>query len=176
MAGICCRQFGRMGVMVIGVEILLVFRHGLIGQWHGHLVASGSPGDIALVAEIVEGVVAHLAVGDLHRGMVDAVVAVVVDFFGLVDADAVCTDEGTLIPYGVGRETLRQVDDLAHLSVLEQCGIALAIHLLHLPSYGRQHQHIFAGHRVGPDDHALALHVGYGLVALAARVVERELP
>ena len=140
-------------------------------QWHLRLVASQVGGEIALVAEVVERVVAYLPVGDLHGSVVDAVVAVVVDFCGLIDAASVHIGERAFVPDGVRCETVGQVDDLAHLSLLEQRGVAVAVDLAHLPAHGRQLQHILARRGVGLHLHALALHGGHGLVALAGRML-----
>ena len=71
------------------------------------------------------------------------------------------------------RETLCQVDDLARLPLLEQCWIAGAIHLLHLPAHWRQHQHILTGSWVGSNLHALAHSLHHCLmVAIASMQID----
>ena len=160
-------ECGNKGICIVGV-VDMVYDIALENQRHLNFVSAEVRGYIALVAEVVEGVVAHLAVGNLHGCVVDAVVAVIICFLGLIDADIVYADEGALILHGVGCETLRQVDDFAHLSVLEQRWVALAIHLLHFPAHWRQHQHVFASHAVWLYYHAFALHIGYCLVSFAS--------
>ena len=101
--------------------------------------------------------------------MVDAVVDGMVVSLRACHRQRVNILVGTLIG-GVHRcQAVGQVDDLVQLSLLEQCAIALAVHLLHLPAYGRQHQQVLARRRVGQNLHALALggHPGEVLVAAA---------
>ena len=72
-------------------------------------------------------------------------------------------------------EAVGQVDDLAHLSLLEQRGIALTVDLLHLPAHRRQHQHVLARRRVGSHLHALALYLHRGIVLVATLLVPEDL-
>ena len=69
------------------------------------------------------------------------------------------------------RQAVGQVDDLVGLSVLVEGGIAGAIHLLHLPAHGRQHEHVLAGSRVGRHLDALAQGLHLGLVVTSAGVL-----
>ena len=143
----------------------------LVGKCYLHLVALQVGGVIVLVAEIVEGIVVQLLVGQFHRAAVDAVVDGIIRCRGLVDGIAVyifitAHVGGVLRVHAVG-----QVDDVVCLSVLEECGIAGAIHLLHLPAYGRQQQFILAGHGVRCHVNALALRLHLGLVTAAASML-----
>ena len=140
----------------------------LVGKCYLHLVAIQFGGVIVLVTEIVEGIVVQLLVGQFHRAAVDAVVDGIIRCRGLVDGIAVYIFITAHVG-GVRRgETVGQVDDIVCLSVLEECGIAGAIHLLHLPAYGRQQQFILASHGVGCHVDALALRLHLGLVTAAA--------
>ena len=63
---------------------------------------------------------------------------------------------------------MSQVDNIVHLSLLEECWISLAVHLHHLPSHRWQLHLVLASRHVWPDDHALARGVHLGLVHLSA--------
>ena len=106
--------------------------------------------------------------------MIDAVVAIVIDFSRLINAISVNIGERPLVLDGVGDKTFREVDNLAHLTILEQCGVALAIHLLHLPSHWWQHEYILTCQGVGLYNHALALHLYSGLMTTSSRMIERN--
>ena len=139
-----------------------------IYQWYLGGLARQFGGHVTLVAEVVEVVVAYLPVGHLHGAVVDAVVHGVILGRGVLHAvlvdvvvDAVVADLHRVKRVG-------QVDDLAHLSLLEQRGVALAIYLLHLPAHGRQLQRVFARREVGRHHHAFALCQHRGVVLVAA--------
>ena len=63
---------------------------------------------------------------------------------------------------------VREVDDIAHLSVLEQGGIALGRDLLNLPLHGRQQHLVFTCIGVGRDHHAVQRGVYVGLILVLA--------
>ena len=154
-----------------GVFHTVVFQ---INQRNLCLITAHRCGCVDLVAEIVKGIITHLSVGYLHGSVIYVVVAVVVDFCRLIDSVAIHTNEGALMAHGVGYEAVGQVDDLAHLSVLEQSGIAVAVHLLDLPAYRRKHEHVLTGQGVGLYLHTLALHIGYSIVTSSTGVLEGE--
>ena len=143
----------------------------LEGQRHNGPVAKQVGGGVGLVAEVAEVVVAHLLIGQFHRAVVDAVVDGVVFQLGVADCDGihvlVAACEGGVFR----REAVGQVYDLAHLSFLEQRGIAVAIHLLHFPAHGRQHHLVFASGRIGQHLHQFAFGLHHGLVTLSARML-----
>ena len=100
--------------------------------------------------------------------MVDAVVDGIVAGLRVSDHLLVHILEGAHVGGVLLREAVGQVDDVVHLSLLEQCGIALAIYLHHLPAHRRQQHLILTRLHVGPYHHALACGVHLGLVHLAA--------
>ena len=69
----------------------------LIDQWHGRRFASCGLSLIGTVAEVIECIVSHLAVCDFHGCMVNAVVAIIIVFLGLIDALAINISESTLV-------------------------------------------------------------------------------
>ena len=73
-------------------------------------------------------------------------------------------------------QAIGKVDDLTHLTFLEQGRVAGAVYLLHLPAHGRKHERVFTGGEVRGNLHALAqgLHRGIVLVA-AARMTDHLL-
>ena len=110
----------------------------LVGQRHHALLAREVASGVRPVAEVAKVVVAHLGVGHLHRCTVDAVIDGVVFQRGLINAVLVNVGVGAHVGGVLLIETVGQVDDLAHLSLLEQCGVTLTVNLLHLPAHGRQ--------------------------------------
>ena len=63
---------------------------------------------------------------------------------------------------------VREVEHVAHLSVLEQRGVALGGDLLNLPLHGWQQHLVFARIGVGRDHHAVdgGVHLGFVFVFL----------
>ena len=78
----------------------------------------------------------------------------------------ILTHVGGILAY----QTLGQVDHLAHLSLLEQCGVSLTVYLLYLPAYWRQLNFVLAGHWVGQHLHTLALGGNLRLMTVATRM------
>ena len=107
--------------------------------------------------------------------MVDAVIDGIVGSLELFKSILIDIVEDTCIGRVNGCEAIGQVDDLACLTFLEQCGITLAIDLLYLPTDWWQHQRVLTRHGVGLHRHALALHHSSSLVAIAASMREGEL-
>ena len=139
----------------------------LIGQRHFGFRAVEGGGVVGAVAEVVEGVVAQLPVGNLHGSMIDTVVAGVGRLVGTADGLPVNICKVAFKDAVALGQAVGQVNHFAHLSVLEQGGVALAVDLLHLPAHGRQQQFVLAGHGVGLHLHALAIHGVLGLVLAA---------
>ena len=148
-------------------RVLICHNLALIHQWHFGFRAVEGGGVVGAVAEVVEGVVVQLPVGDFHRGMIDAAVACVGRLVWAIDGLLIDVCIVALKDAVAGVETVGQVHHLAHLSVLEQGGVALAVDLRHLPAHGRQQQFVLAGHGVGLHLHALAIHGVLGLVLAA---------
>ena len=102
--------------------------------------------------------------------MIDAVVDGVVRQLGFGNRDGVSVLVGAAVGCVLAGEAVCQVDDFAHLSFLEQGGVAFAIYLLHLPAHGGQHQLVLAGDGVGRDFYAFARCLHRRLVAVATRM------
>ena len=145
------------------------------GQGHLGRVSGQVGGHVVLVAEVTERVVAQLPVGHLHRTMVDAVVDGVATDLGVYHRDGVNIFIGTHIGGVLLRETVGQIDHLAHLSLLEQRGIATTVDLLHLPAHRWQQHLVLAGSLVGPDGHAFALRLHRGVMLVAVVLVTHHL-
>ena len=106
--------------------------------------------------------------------MVYAVIYCIVVCLWLRDAIVVNILIGACVCGVLRCEAVGQVYHVAHLSFLEQGGVALARYLLHLPAHWWQHQHILSCCWVGRYLHALALclHLGQVLHALCCLVVQ----
>ena len=142
-----------------------------VGQRQLLLAARQVLEQVVLVAEEVELAEALLPVFDADRRVVDAAVLGLIHLFHggqllVVAAGRPRTLEGV----AVHRDGVRQVDDLAHLAVLEQRGVALGGNLLHLPLHGRQQQLVFTRIGVGRYHHAVQRGVYAGLVLMLAVV------
>ena len=109
--------------------------------------------------------------------MVHAVVLGVVGHVNRIDVHAVGALPRAFIVVGMHVDGVRQVQHVAHLSVLEQRGIALGGNLLHLPLDGRQQHAVFTGVCVGRDNHAVQRGVYRGLVVvfLVVGLVRKDL-
>ena len=151
-----------------GVESLRRVGRVLVCQRHLHLVATQGGARIVLVAEVVERVVTQLLICQLYRIAIDAVVDSVVCCLWLIDGIAINIHEATHVGGVLRGETVGKVYDLAYLSLLEERRIALAINLLHLPAYRRQHQYILAGSGVGGHLHALTIGLHLSLMPFIA--------
>ena len=121
-----------------GVEGLRRVGGVLVGQRYGGLLTGQFAGNIRLIAEVVEVVVAYLLITNLDRIAIDAVVDGVVRQLRFRDCHGINVLVGTCVGGVPAGETVGQVNDLAHLPLLEQCGISLTVHLLYLPAYWRQ--------------------------------------
>ena len=110
---------------------------------------------VVLLAEVVELVESHLLALQQHRRVVDTVVLGMILHVHLPDGVAVGIGPGTLDVVGVRGDGVRQVDDVARLSVLEQRGVAAGGDLLNLPLHGRQLDHVLSRVDVGCDLHAV---------------------
>ena len=146
-----------------------------IYQWYLGGLARQFGGHVTLVAEVVEVVVAYLLVGHLHGAVVDAVIDGVILGRGVLHAVLVDVVVRAVVADLQRVKRVGQVDDLAHLSLLEQCGVALAVHLLNLPAHGRQLQLVLASRQVGCHHHAFALRQHRGVVLVAASLVGHHL-
>ena len=118
---------------------------------------------VVVFAEVVEVVEALLLVFDEHGRVVDAVVLGIILLHGvchLVGGGLPCTLHHILVLL----QRVAQVDDVAHLSVLEQGGIAVSGNLLYLPLHRWQQDLVFAGMYVGLHHHAVQRGVYFRLV------------
>ena len=103
--------------------------------------------------------------------MVDAAVLGVILLYGLGKFHPAPALPRSLDGIGVQGQRVGQVDDIARLSVLEECGVALCGNLLYLPLHGRQQHLVFAGMLVGIDHHAVTLGVHAGGVFVLVYLV-----
>ena len=110
---------------------------------------------VYLVAQIVERTVCLLFVRQFHGVVEDAAVLSIIGHHGIVYRVACQCGKASSHGFLLEGQTVGQVNDLVDHTLLEQCGITVAVDLLYLPAYGWQHQTVLASQRVGRNLDAL---------------------
>ena len=141
-----------------GMGFFVDFLGNLVHQRHLRLVSAKVVGCVRIVPIIVKESIAHLLVSQFYGIMEDSVVNGIVGYGGIFNChiDKVHPRAFVFLLYRL--DGVCQVNDIAHLSFLEERSISLTIDLLHFPFHGRQLYHVFTSKRVGLHHNALAIH------------------